>query len=127
MSQCCCGSRFAAYNVVCSCSGAADTGCIADRAARLLAARHVAKLSCTAAIAAGDEEISNWSVAARQVLVIDGCEKDCAKKILESRGFTDLLHLRVTDLGMEKGKTGVSEEAVEKVAERAAALFPTKS
>jgi len=83
-------------------------------------------MSCTAAIAAGDEEISNFTVNATNVIVIDGCDKDCSRKILENRGFTDLLHVRVTDLGMEKGKTPVTEEAVEKVAEKAASLLPRR-
>ncbi|MGC8840386.1 MAG: putative zinc-binding protein [Candidatus Sumerlaeaceae bacterium] len=125
MSSCSCGARLV-YRAVCSCSGAADTGCIADHAARLISARKLAKMSCAAAIAAGDEEISNWTVASEHVLVIDGCEKNCAKKILESWGFTDLLHVRVTDLGMEKGKTPVTDEAVEKVVAHAVALFPAK-
>jgi uncharacterized metal-binding protein len=83
-------------------------------------------MSCTAAIAAADEEISNFTVNATNVIVIDGCDKDCSRKILENRGFTDLLHVRVTDLGMEKGKTPVTEEAVEKVAEKAASLLPRR-
>jgi len=126
MGSCCCGGVRLVYNVVCSCSGAADTGCIADKAARLLSSRKIAKMSCTAAIAAGDEEISNFTVNATNVIVIDGCDKDCSRKILENRGFTDLLHVRVTDLGMEKGKTPVTEEAVEKVAEKAASLLPRR-
>lgn len=125
MNACGCSNRFRPkdYVVVCSCSGASDTGCIADRAARALAAEKIAKMSCTAAIAAQDEEISEWTVAAAKVLLVDGCEKDCARKIFEARGFSDLLHVRVTDLGMEKGKTPVTDDAVQQVLSAAKALL----
>lgn len=122
MSSCCCGARLI-YKAVCSCSGASDTGCISDRAARQIAAEKIANMTCTAAIAARVEDVLNWTVNAQHVIVIDGCDKDCAKRILEERGFTDLVHVRVTDLGMEKGKTPVTEENTQKVVARVKSLL----
>lgn len=115
MSCCCNPVVRIRYYAVCACSGASDTGQIGDRAARKLAAEKIAKMSCTAAIAVGDQEIMDWTVAATAVVAIDGCEKDCSRKVLESRGFTDLVHVRVTDLGMVKGKTPITDEAVNRV------------
>jgi uncharacterized metal-binding protein len=80
-------------------------------------------MTCTAAIAARVEDVLNWTVNAQHVIVIDGCDKDCAKRILEERGFTDLVHVRVTDLGMEKGKTPVTEENIQKVVARVKSLL----
>ena len=125
MSSCGCGSKFRQkeYSVVCACSGAADTGWISDRAARTLSLERVARMSCTAAIAAGDEDVMQFTVDGQKLLAIDGCDKDCTKKILKARGFVDFLHIRVTDLGMEKGKTPVTDEAVQKVVSLAKSLL----
>ena len=57
------------------------------------------------------------------LLAIDGCNSDCAKKVLERAAFTEFIHLRVTDLGMVKGETPVTEERVCRVVTQAAALL----
>jgi uncharacterized metal-binding protein len=49
------------------------------------------------------------------VLAIDGCPKDCAKKILEKAGIKYFNHLRLTDLGYEKVKTPVTESVMNDV------------
>jgi hypothetical protein len=49
----------------------------------------------------------------------DGCPLDCTKKTLEVAGFTRVNHLRLNDLGFEKGKTKVSSESVAKVIDKA--------
>ena len=52
---------------------------------------------------------------ASDILAIDGCDLDCTKNCLEQAGFDRFRHLRVTDLGMQKGQTPVIEENVVKV------------
>ena len=61
-----------------------------------------------------------------QILVIDGCPLDCAKLCLEKAGFADMKHLRVADLGFEKGKTGISDEAIDAVTSKAEDLLARK-
>jgi uncharacterized metal-binding protein len=61
--------------------------------------------------------------AASRIVAIDGCPLDCAKKCLELAGITNFKQLRVTDLGMEKGKTPVTDENIAKVAKAASALL----
>lgn len=58
--------------------------------------------------------IINSAKAARSVLAIDGCPLDCTKRTLEVAAFTRVNHLRLNDLGFEKGKTKVSSESVAK-------------
>jgi len=49
-------------------------------------------------------------------IVIDGCPMDCAKKIFESRGVTNYVQIKVTDLGIEKTKGArADDEQVNKV------------
>lgn len=99
-----------------SCSGAADTAEIGDRAVRVLHKAGEAKMFCLAGIAGKVELIEGNTRGADRLLVVDGCDSDCAKKTMEIGGFTGFIHLRVSDLGLEKGKTPVTEERIEMVA-----------
>ncbi len=58
-----------------------------------------------------------------KVLAIDGCPIDCAKKLLEKQGFSGFAWLRVTDLGLEKGKSPVTEDAIATVASKCRELL----
>src|SRR5665647_2938113 len=98
------------------CSGAADTAEIGDRAVRSLHKAGDAKMFCLAGIAGKVELIEVNTRGADRILVVDGCDSDCAKKTMEFGGFTGFIHLRVSDLGMEKGKTPVTDERIALVA-----------
>jgi len=99
-----------------SCSGAADIAEIGDRAVRALHKAGDAKMFCLAGIASKVELIEVNTRGADRILVVDGCDSDCAKKTMEFGGFTGFIHLRVSDLGMEKGKTPVTDERIGMVA-----------
>jgi len=87
------------------CSGAADVGEISDRASRELTRTGIAKMFCLTGIGGNISGMIASAKAADQVLVIDGCGSDCAKKTLEEKGLGNFLHLRVTDLGMKKSES----------------------
>lgn len=110
---CSCGQSV---TLVFPCSGASDTGEIADRAARSFARTHCAGMSCLAGVGAN---ISGFIASARgadRLLVIDGCPADCALKTLTEKGVTENIeHIRVTDLGFVKGKSPANLESVERV------------
>ena len=53
---------------------------------------------------------------AQVILAIDGCPMHCARNTLEKAGFTKFEHVCLADLGMAKGKTPATAEAVAKVA-----------
>ena len=110
-STCCAG----APKLIFSCSGAADVGEISDRAARRLTAGGAGRMFCLAGIGGRVSGIMETTRVATAILAIDGCPLDCAKKTLEQAGFTKFEHLRLSDLGMEKGKTAATDEAVAKV------------
>lgn len=100
------------------CSGAADLGEIGDRAVRAVRKAGGARMLCLAGIAGKVEDIVVGAQGAERLLVVDGCDSDCAKKTMTMGGFAGFLHFRVSDLGWEKGKTAVSEERVLVAAEK---------
>ena len=108
----CCGS---APRLVFACSGAADVGQISDLAARKLTAEGAGKMFCLAGIGGRVSGIMETTRAAAAVLAIDGCPLDCARTTLEEAGFTRFEHLRLSEMGMEKGKSPATEEQVAKV------------
>ena len=108
----CCGPG---PKLIFSCSGAADVGKVSDLAARKLTADGAGKMFCLAGIGGRVSGIMETTRVATAILAIDGCPLDCAKKTLEQAEFTVFEHLRLSDLGMEKGKTAATDEAVAKV------------
>jgi len=113
--KCGCGG---APDLMFCCSGAADTAEIAERAVRELHKANAAKMFCLAGIAGDVELIVVNSQAANRMLVVDGCDSDCAKKTMQKHGFNDFVHFRVTDMGWEKGKTPVTTDRVAEAAAR---------
>jgi uncharacterized metal-binding protein len=103
----------AAPKLIFACSGAADVGAIADQAARKLTKEGVGKMFCLAGIGGRVPGIMKTTESAAAILAIDGCPLDCVKSSLEQAGFRKYTHYRVTDLGMEKGKSPVTDRAVE--------------
>ena len=104
-----------AAKLVFPCSGAADVGEIADHAARRLNADGVGKMSCLAGIGGRVKNLLEIAQAAQVILAIDGCPLHCARNTLQTAGFTKFAHVCLVDLGMEKGKTPATAEAVAKV------------
>ena len=116
-------SKVPSARLVFACSGAADVGAIADQAARQLAKAGKGKMFCTVGLGGKVEPILETTRAASAILAIDGCPLDCTKRSLTEAGFDQCLHLRVTDLGMTKGETEISDANVSKVAEQAEAML----
>ena len=87
-------------------------GAIADQAARSLAHEKHALMCCTAAIGAGITDIAEKARGASKLVALDGCDKECSRKILEANGFGGFAHIRLDKLGMEKGKSPMTEERV---------------
>jgi len=98
------------------CSGAADTGEIADRAARKFAQGGCAGMFCLAGVGANLSGFIASAKGADRLLVIDGCHLDCAQKMLAEKGITEnIIHVRVTDLGIVKGKSPATAERIDAV------------
>ncbi|MFC1597161.1 putative zinc-binding protein [Planctomycetota bacterium] len=107
-----------------ACSGAADVGKIADLSARKLTEDGVGKMSCLAGVGGRVKPLMEIAKAAEVILVIDGCPLHCGRNTLEQAGFKKFEHLCLADIGMEKGKTRATDEAVAKVANRGKTRLP---
>lgn len=118
MATCNCGSDSKTF--IYTCSGAANTGLLADRVARQLAISGQGSLTCLAAVGAGLENFIKSAGCAARNIVIDGCPVACGKLILEKAGAT-YDHYVMTDFGVEKGKTAITDEVVQTVFEKTAA------
>ena len=119
-SQCNCQSGS---KLIFSCSGAADVGGIADRAARQLTSDQVGKMYCLAGIGGRVQGVIETTRAAERILVIDGCPQECARKTLEQAGFTEFQHVKLVDLGLLKGASAPTDENIRLVANKGAELL----
>jgi uncharacterized metal-binding protein len=102
----------AAPTLIFACSGAADVGGIADLAARKLTAEGTGKMYCLAGVGGRVPGILKTTGEAENILAIDGCPLDCTRLCLEEAGFSEFRHMRVTDLGLEKGKSPATEDNI---------------
>ncbi len=109
----------AAPTLIFACSGAADVGAIADRAARKLTVDGAGKMYCLAGIGGRVQGILKTTEEAEKILAIDGCPLDCTKLSLEEVGFSEFEHIKVTDLGLEKGKSPATDENIDTVVQAA--------
>ncbi len=110
---CVCSS---APTLIFPCSGGSDCGAVSDQAARKLTKDGVGKMYCLAGLGGDVAPIIANAKAAGKVLAIDGCHLDCAKKTIERVGIAVTAHIRMSDLGMEKGKTPANEANIATVA-----------
>jgi uncharacterized metal-binding protein len=117
-NACACGT---APKLIFACSGAADVGAVADQAARKLTKDGTGKMFCLAGIGGRVSGIMATTESAGRILAIDGCPLNCVKNSLEQAGFKKYEHLQLADLGMEKGKTPPTPEAIAKAAAAGAA------
>ena len=87
-----------------SCSGAANVAEIADRAARQLMEEGHGAMFCLAGLGAGIDSMIQAARDAELNILLDGCSMDCALRIFENCGITNVIQLKVTDMGIEKTK-----------------------
>lgn len=118
--NCACGGKTM---VVFTCSGAADVGELADRAARKLSKETCVNMGCLAGVGGNLSGFIASANGADLTIAIDGCPVSCASKTLETHGVKKFKHLKVTDCGFVKGKTAVTDANIEKVFKQAKALI----
>jgi uncharacterized metal-binding protein len=115
--SCGCGSAAepkGPVKLIYACSGAADVGEIADRAARTVASAGGGKLQCANAIGAGLESYVEAAKGADKVLAIDGCINHCAANCLNKAGVTKFEHLVLNHIGLAKQASPPNEENIAK-------------
>ena len=118
--KCDCGGST---KLVFPCSGGSDVGELTDRAARQLSKTGAAKMSCLAGVGGGISGFIASAQGADVTLVLDGCPQDCGKKTMEKNGVTGFKHFRLTDLGMQKGKSPANDQNMETICGKAKELL----
>lgn len=102
--------------LVLSYSGASNTGCYADKVARMLAESGQANMICLPKVAINDEKlIENVKTTTKKVIVIDGCSINCTEKILKEKAVTNFTHINITDFGITKGKTPITDDKIDEI------------
>jgi uncharacterized metal-binding protein len=119
-AQCSCSS---APKFIFPCSGASDVGGLSDQAARQMTLDGTGKMYCLAGIGGRVEGIMANTRAAGRIVVIDGCEQECARKTMELAGFKDFQHLKLAEMGFKKGETPVTPARIREVAAKGAELL----
>ena len=71
---------------------------------------------CLAGVGANLSGFIASAKGADRLLVVDGCNLDCARKTLAEKGITEnIVYVRVTDLGFVKGKSPATAERIDAV------------
>ena len=109
--------------LVFACSGAADVGAIADKAARKMTLEGNGCMFCLAGISGRIDPIMKKTETADRILAIDGCPLNCVKATLEAAGFTKFEHLQLADLGLEKGSSPSNDKNIGMVTTAGATLL----
>jgi len=99
------------------CSGGSDVGGLADQAARRLAKDGKGKMYCLAGVGAGIPNMLETARSAERIIAIDGCQVNCAKRIMENAGLR-AEHYNLKDMGFEKGSTVINDETIRSVVEK---------
>lgn len=84
------------------CSGASNVGQIANQAALELRAEGYGKMYCIVGVGAHIQPMVQSARDADDIVVIDGCDVCCAKKLLEHMEIEPTRHVVVTQLGIAK-------------------------
>ncbi len=98
-------------------------GGLSDQAARQMTKDGTGKMYCLAGIGGRVEPIMVNTRGATKLLAIDGCPQECARKTLELAGLSGFEHLKLWEMGYQKGEAPVTPERVRAVADRGAALL----
>ena len=121
MSESC--SCSAAPKLIFACSGAADVGEVADRAARQLTRAGVGKMYCLGGLGGDLPNFIETTRMAGAILAIDGCPSACASVTLKRTGFTGFAQLQLADIGINKGSSPATPENIERVVAAARELI----
>jgi len=113
--SCACGG---APDLIFPCSGAADVGELADKAARKMTGDNRGRMYCLAGVGGRVKGILKMTGMAGSILAINGCQRECATHCLEQAGFEGFESVNITDLGFRKGRTDVDAETVAATADR---------
>jgi uncharacterized metal-binding protein len=96
------------------CSGASDVGELADRVARRMTRNGLGKMFCLTAISGHVQQYVDDTQAAKDIIIIDGCSNECAKKTLSTINVQKY-ELNLERIGFSKGDSPATGININKV------------
>ncbi|MDI6898347.1 MAG: putative zinc-binding protein [Methanolinea sp.] len=113
--SCTCGQNEK-KRIIFPCAGQANTGQITNLAAIQLTEEGYGSIACASLLAIGSEGLVTSARNVDEVVVLDGCPMECARKIAEAQGVPISQHLVMTGLGITKGPSrSYTADDIEKV------------
>ena len=114
-NNCCCSSVVGIF----PCSGGSNVGQLANQAAIEMTKNGKGNMMCTVGIGGRIAGLMKSAEGADEVVAIDGCPLNCAKKTLENAGIYVNEHVIITELGIKKDKDlDLKPEQVNEVLEK---------
>ena len=112
---CSCGANEP-KRIIFPCAGQANVGQLTNLAALQLTEEGYGSIACAALLGIGSENLIANAMNADEIVILDGCPMQCAKKIAGAQGVAAGQHLVVTDLGIPKGPSkAYTDNDIEKV------------
>ncbi|WP_027723362.1 putative zinc-binding protein [Maridesulfovibrio zosterae] len=109
--------------MVLSCSGGSSSGQAANNLAVELNKSGFAKMVCLAGVGAGKEDCVEDAGKVHDLIVIDGCDKVCSKKMLEKIGINPVHTFCLTNMGVECPAADVDPELLTELRKKIKLLF----
>ncbi|MCX6651500.1 MAG: putative zinc-binding protein [Methanomassiliicoccales archaeon] len=97
-AKCSCGGTTIVY----ACAGAANLGQACNEMALRLVEQGRARMGCLAGVGGHVPNMVMSARSADQVITLDGCAVQCARKVLEHNDVVPMIHIVATDLGLTK-------------------------
>lgn len=115
-----CSKEAENLDIILACDGAASVGQV-GHAVSVKLTREVAgaRMCCLSAVAAESKPHVEIAKKARKLIVINGCQNQCASKILERLGIERTYETIIAKEGVDKKPTlDFDEDDVERIAEK---------
>lgn len=116
-----CAEEAEGLDIILACDGASSVGQIGHEVAVKLTKENPksARMCCITAVAAGSKIHVGIAEKARRLIVINGCQLECASKVIRSRGIKPDYEITVAKEGIKKlPSLDFDEEDVKKIAEK---------
>ncbi len=88
--------------IVYSCSGCSNVAQLANNIAVKMDRKGIAEMSCIAGVGGGVKPLVKKAQSGREIIAIDGCPLECAKKCLSNVGINPDFHYRLDKHGLKK-------------------------
>ena len=114
-----CAKEAENLNIILVCGGAANVGLIGYLAAVELTKNGEARMCCITPIGAKTSSYIDISKRAKKLIIINGCQNQCAKKVAEQAGINKIdYNLIVSDVIKKAPTFDISDENVKLIMDK---------